>query len=88
MITPVKLSKKEKEPTKELKEEGEAANPTTLLLNFLIELFQHQISFFRTLAQSVVKSFAEDISDQALQFLLDVSFSFFNQHFKDIFILM
>ena len=54
-------------------EDGEAPEPATVLVNLLLELLHRPSVFIKSISQSVFSGFSNEIGEQAMDLLLDVS---------------
>lgn len=54
-------------------EDGEAPEPTTVLIDVLLELLHRPSAFIKSVAQTVFTGFSAELGEQAMDLLLDVS---------------
>lgn len=57
-------------------DEGEEAEPVSVLIDLLVDLMQKSSALLRTVSERVFAAASGDVSEQALQLLLDVSHTF------------
>ncbi|GAA5968040.1 hypothetical protein JCM11641_003709 [Rhodosporidiobolus odoratus] len=55
----------------EAEEEGEAPEPSTILMDLLLALLRRQSAFVKTVAGAVLKGFADEVGAQAVEMLVD-----------------
>ena len=74
---PASTKPKAAQPAGDDSDEGEEAEPISVLIDLLVELMQKSSALLRTVSERVFSAASGDVTEQALQLLLDVSITTF-----------